>query len=67
MPEALVDQREAARYLGVSERTIEAWRVAGCGPAYVALGRRRLYRRTDLDAFVASRVRQTTDSLAQAA
>jgi hypothetical protein len=53
--------KEAAEWLGVSESTLNHWRVAGCGPAFVKLGRRVMYRRDeDLGTFVTKNVRQST-------
>jgi excisionase family DNA binding protein len=47
---------EAARYLGLgSAQTLRNWRHLGRGPAYCRLGRRILYRREDLEAFLVSR------------
>ncbi len=48
-------QQEAAAYLRLSPRTLERHRVAGTGSVYVKLGRRVLYRRSDLDDWAASR------------
>ncbi len=48
-------QPEAAAYLRLSPRTLERHRVAGTGSVYVKLGRRVLYRRSDLDDWAASR------------
>lgn len=49
------DQKSAAAYLNGSERTLEAWRHKGGGPAYFKCGRKVLYRIEDLDAFVQRR------------
>lgn len=46
-PEGLLSVKEAAAYLGVSK----GW-VYGSGIPFAKLGRRRLYRHTDLDCFV---------------
>lgn len=42
---------DAAAYLSLSRRTLEAWRLQGRGPTYVKLGRKVVYRPEDLDAF----------------
>lgn len=52
---SLLDTRAAAAYLALSPRTLEKWRTRGTGPAYSRIGRRVVYRRDDLDAFVAAR------------
>ena len=56
----LVDQSKAATLLGLSERTLEAWRYRGGGPPFVKIGRRVFYRREDLHAFIESRVCAST-------
>lgn len=53
---ALLSTRDAASYLGLSHRTLEKWRTRGVGPAYSRIGRRVVYRRADLDQFVAAGV-----------
>jgi excisionase family DNA binding protein len=56
----LLTQREAAALLRLSERTLERLRITGLGPVFVKAGRRVLYRESDLEAWVESRVRGST-------
>jgi predicted DNA-binding transcriptional regulator AlpA len=56
----LLLQREVAALLRLSERTLERMRVTGGGPRFVKAGRRVAYRATDIDAWIASRVRNST-------
>ena len=56
----LLTQREAARALRLSERTLERLRVTGSGPPYVKTVRRVLYREADLLEWIAARVRTST-------
>ena len=58
--QALLTQREAARALRLSERTLERLRVAGYGPRFVRAGRLVRYREGDLEAWVASRLVTST-------
>ena len=46
--------RDAARYLGLSPEWLELARTQGNGPAFVKLPRAVLYKRSDLDRFMAS-------------
>jgi hypothetical protein len=63
-PVYLLDERGAARYLGLEPRTLQAWRHAGGGPAYVRISSRCVrYRVVDLEAFVASRMAEHTSSV----
>jgi len=51
-----LDTRQAAELTGISKLTLERWRVDGCGPPYVKLGRLVKYRRVDLYAFMESKL-----------
>jgi excisionase family DNA binding protein len=42
----------AAEYLGVALTTLAKWRISGEGPRYARVGKRVLYRRDDLDAWM---------------
>lgn len=46
---------EAASYMGLSTKTLQAWRHQGRGPVYCRLGRACVYRQADLDRFMESR------------
>lgn len=49
----LLDTLAAAKLLGKeSGRTLEKWRLLGCGPRYIRLGRSIRYRPEDLARFV---------------
>lgn len=58
-----VRTRDAARYLGLSPRTLEKLRVSGNGPAYYKMGRAVSYGLSDLEAWVTNNRRcSTTDN-----
>jgi predicted DNA-binding transcriptional regulator AlpA len=66
--EILLSQRQVAELLGLSERTLEAMRLRGTGPAFVRISRRCVrYRLTDLESFIASRTVPMSDQRAEAA
>jgi len=50
--DALLTEVQAADFLNLSIRTLQAWRAKGCGPAYVRAGRAIRYRRRDLVAWM---------------
>ena len=50
----------AATYTGISASTLNKLRVFGGGPAYLKLGRRVAYSVSDLDAWLASKRRNST-------
>jgi excisionase family DNA binding protein len=54
---SLLTQREAARFLRLSVRTLERHRAAGTGPDYVLIGRLVRYRAEDLSGWLALLVR----------
>ena len=60
----LLNEIDAARFLGVSARTLQAWRVHGGGPRYSKLGRSVRYRQCDLDAFVEKNLTNSTSEAA---
>jgi excisionase family DNA binding protein len=59
----LLDQREAARRLRLSERTLERLRLTGGGPQYIKCGRSVRYREADLEAWCAARVVGSTSEV----
>ncbi len=60
-PMKLLTARQAGELLGVSPETLERWRGAGTGPAFVKLsGRYIRYQQDDLEAFVQNARRNST-------
>lgn len=51
-PDALMTEEQAATFLMLSPRTLQAWRVTDAGPSFVRAGRAIRYRRGDLVAWV---------------
>lgn len=51
LPPRYLRTQEAARFLGLSERTLEKHRTYGTGPAYRKLGGRVVYSVDDLQAW----------------
>jgi len=52
-----LDTGETGRYVGVSEAALRLWRAQGKGPPYYLAGEKLVrYRRTDLDAWIQSRL-----------
>lgn len=64
----LLDGHAAGRYIGgtkpVSRQTLAKWRMIGTGPTYVKFGRHVRYRRSDLDAWLATQTRSNTSQRA---
>jgi len=58
--EALLDEKQAARILGVTPRALQAWRHRGGGPDFCRLGRRIRYRLTDIKVWIATNTHQST-------
>ena len=59
----LLTEAQAAEYLNISIRTLQAWRVQGGGPRYSKLGRSVRYRQRDLDAFVEAHLTSSTSQV----
>ena len=52
---ALIDEKEAGRFLGLTDRTMQALRQRGGSPRYISISSRCLrYRRIDLKAWAAT-------------
>ena len=51
---ALLNEAEAAAYLGIGPKTLTRWRWAGKGLKYVKVGALVRYAPADLEAYVAS-------------
>ena len=59
-PPRYLRTQEAARFLGLSPRTMEKHRTYGTGPRYSKLGGRVVYRVDDLQAWVAKGTKAST-------
>jgi len=66
-PDVLLFGAEAAYLAGLSVRTFEALRLKGGGPPFVKLGRAVRYRRSDVLAWTAGKVRRSTSDTGEAA
>ena len=60
----ILDTFEAAAYIRLSKPTLERLRLNGDGPCYAKMGKAVRYRRTDLDAWLASRLIRSTSEAA---
>jgi predicted DNA-binding transcriptional regulator AlpA len=59
----VVTAKVAAHLVGLSESTLAKLRLNGNGPVYCKLGRRVLYRHSDLEQWLQSRIaRDTSDA-----
>jgi len=58
--EMLLDERKVADVLNLSPRTLQAWRVRGCGPRFRKLGGAVRYCWEDVQAFVNQNEHQST-------
>jgi hypothetical protein len=58
-PELLTPRQLAARW-GLSEKTLERWRMLGSGPVFLKLGGRVLYQVVEIEAHELKRTRRCT-------
>jgi hypothetical protein len=58
--EPLMSEEDTANVLGMSPRTLEGKRLRGEPPPYVKLGKRVMYRPSDIAAYVNANVRHST-------
>ena len=65
---ALIDERPAAEFIGVTPRTIQSYRQKGDGPKFIRISSRCIrYRRCDLRNWVETRLRNSTADTGKAA
>lgn len=61
LSDALLTEIQAAKYLGLTPRALQAWRYQGYGPRFVKIsGRCIRYRASDLEQWVTGRLRRST-------
>ncbi|PQZ47241.1 DNA-binding protein [Ochrobactrum sp. MYb15] len=60
LPPRLLRTQEAARFLGISLRTLEKHRTYGTGPVYRKIGGRVLYAVRDLESWSSTGSRKST-------
>jgi len=59
-PTELLSPRQLAARWGLSEKTLERWRMLGTGPAFLKLGSRVLYSLAEIEAHERERTRRCT-------
>jgi hypothetical protein len=62
--DAALNEQLAAEFLGLSARTLQAWRVRGGGPRFYRAGRAVRYRRRELLAFQEANTVSSTSEMA---
>lgn len=50
----LITEKEAASFLNISIKTLQAWRYKGYGPTYIKFTRKIAYTVSDLQSFIDS-------------
>ena len=55
-----LNQAELAQRWSLSQRTLERWRWVGCGPRYLKIGGRVVYRLADIEAYEAAHAHTST-------
>lgn len=64
--DTLLNEKQAAAFLGHKPRTLQKWRVTGGGPVFISISKRSVrYRRRDLLAWTEARVRRSTSDVGQ--
>ncbi len=52
LPDGRMTRHDAARYIGVEDKTLANWDLMKKGPPSALVGGRRFYYKADLDAFI---------------
>lgn len=61
--ETLLTGREAAAFMGIAEQTLRIARITGTGAKFVKVGRSVRYRKSDIEAYLASRTYSNTSQM----
>ncbi len=56
----LLTEQEAAQFLSVGSKCLQAWRVRGGGPTFCKVGRLIRYVQSDLESWLETRRRKST-------
>jgi predicted DNA-binding transcriptional regulator AlpA len=65
--DSLLNERDAAAFLGLSDRTLQKWRVCGGGPIFIKIGGKAVrYQRRDLIEWINVRRQANTSDIAPA-
>jgi phage terminase Nu1 subunit (DNA packaging protein) len=57
----ILNEKQAADYLGVTARALQAWRYRGGGPRFIRISARCIrYRQDDLEQWLSERMANTT-------
>jgi predicted DNA-binding transcriptional regulator AlpA len=56
----LLSEREVEALFGFRARTLQRWRFLGVGPVYVKASKCVYYRESDIEEFIAARLRTST-------
>ena len=60
MLEQLYNEKETAKLLSLSVKTLQRYRYTGGGPIYVKLGKSVRYKESDIEKYVSERTRYIT-------
>jgi predicted DNA-binding transcriptional regulator AlpA len=61
----LIDEKEAATYIGYTVRCLQNWRLRGGGPRFVKVSARSIrYRRSDLNKWIEGKLVSSTSEAA---
>jgi predicted DNA-binding transcriptional regulator AlpA len=56
----LLTERDASKLLCLSVRTLQKWRLCGCGPRFLKLGHAVRYDRDDIERYIENARRAST-------
>ena len=60
MLEQLYNEKETAKLLSLSVKTLQRYRYTGGGPIYIKLGKSVRYKESDIEKYVSERTRYIT-------
>jgi len=54
LPDGRMNRKATARYIGLSEQTLQIWAMRGVGPRPLKVGGRIFYRKSEVDRFISA-------------
>jgi predicted DNA-binding transcriptional regulator AlpA len=67
MADEYLNVKETAARTRIAKSTLDKLRLTGGGPAFIKVGSKVLYRWSDVEAWLASRIRRSTSGFGEAA
>jgi len=59
----LLSESQVAKLLNVSKKTLQTWRLRGCGPKFVKLNQAVRYKKADIEEWIRNKTVKSTSEI----